>query len=260
MSDHWNPDDPDATRVVYDLSMWSFDQQAELAAELAEAEVPHAWNGSDLMVPEECEAAADGVINAVEARLGIVYDVSAGHAHDNPSAASVGLTPGQPVTEYELDEWSDHQRELLGRAFTRQSIPFRWVDDVVLVHTDDEDVVEALMDMVENGEVGLSEALGEHDDGDDDERLPFETLTVFFLAGDRLRRDPLDADGLEQLLEAVDAAESERPPYGVDLRLWKRVCELADELAGALVDDEIPDEDAAMDIAAELHDLLRPYI
>ena len=28
----WNPNDPDATRVYYDLSAWTFDQQAELAA------------------------------------------------------------------------------------------------------------------------------------------------------------------------------------------------------------------------------------
>jgi len=259
VSDHWNPNDPDATRVVYDLSMWSFDQQAELAAELAEAEVPHAWDGSDLLVPEEFEAAADGVVNTVEARLGIVYDGAAGEARDNPAAEPIDITDGEPATEYDLDEWPESDREVLARAFTRQGIPFRWSGQVLAVHTADEDVVEALMDMVENGEVGLAEALDEEADADDD-RLPFETLTVFFLAGDRLRRDPLDANGLEQLLEAVDAAESERPPYGVDVRLWKRVCELADELAGALVDDDTPDEDAAMDIAEELHDLLRPYI
>ena len=36
MTDDWNPNDPDATRVHYDLAMWSFDQQAELASDLAE--------------------------------------------------------------------------------------------------------------------------------------------------------------------------------------------------------------------------------
>ena len=34
----WNPDDPDAVRVHYDLSAWTFDQQAELAAAMADAE------------------------------------------------------------------------------------------------------------------------------------------------------------------------------------------------------------------------------
>ena len=111
--------------------------------------------------------------------------------------------------------------------------------------------------MVENGEVGQAD---DPEDLEGDDRLPFEILSVFFLAGERLRRDPLDAGGLEQLLEAVDATEAERPPYGVDPRLWTRVCELADELTGALVDEDTPDEDLAMEVAEELHDLLRPYI
>ena len=61
VTDDWNPNDPDATRVVYDLSAWSFDQQAELASELAEAEVPHTWDGSDLMVPVAAEQARHAV-------------------------------------------------------------------------------------------------------------------------------------------------------------------------------------------------------
>ena len=110
--------------------------------------------------------------------------------------------------------------------------------------------------MIENGEFGVGD-----DDGDEEaDQLPFETLTTFFLVGERLQRNPLDADGLEQLLEAVELADVRRPPYGVDLRLWQRTCALADELAAALADEVEPDADAAMDVARELYDLLRPYI
>ena len=35
---------------------------------------------------------------------------------------------------------------------------------------------------------------------------------------------------------------------------------LADDLAGALVDEDEPDHDEAMALPAELHDLLRPFI
>ena len=73
MSDDWNAADPDSPRVIYDLGMWSFDQQAELAAELAEAEIPHSWDGAELVVPEAFETAADSTISLVEERLGIVY-------------------------------------------------------------------------------------------------------------------------------------------------------------------------------------------
>ena len=256
MSDDWNAADPDSPRVLYDLGMWSFDQQAELAAELAEAEIPHSWDGAELVVPEAFEAAADSTISLVEERLGIVYNPDAGEPHDDPAAAPIDITSGAPTTEYDLEEWSEAGREAVGRALTRQGHPFRWDGDLLLVHTDDEDVVEALLDMVENGEFGLQAFA----DDEGAERLPFETLTTFFLAGDRLRRDPLDADGLEQLLDAVELADPDRPPYGVDIRLWHRTCELADELTGALVDDDELDHETAMAAADELHGLLRPYI
>ena len=256
MSEEWNPNDPDATRVLYDLSFWSFDQQAELAAELAEADVPHTWDGAELVVPESHEALADSTITRVEERLGIIYDAEAPEPTDNPAAQPIDITEGVATTEYDLSEWVEGDRQSLTRALTRQEIPYRWEDDVLLVHTDNEAVAESLMDLIESGEFAA------HPDDIDDEvdRLPFETLTTFFLAGERLQRNALDADGLEQLLLAVDVADETRPPYGVDLRLWQRTCELADDLAGALTDQDEPDHDEAMALAAELHDLLRPFI
>jgi hypothetical protein len=130
---------------------------------------------------------------------------------------------------------------------------------VLLVRTTDEALIESLLDQVEAGDDVELDA-DEADVHADDDRLPFETLTTFFLAGERLKRNPLDADGLEDLLAAVEVAEPERPPFGVEPHLWERTCALADELAGALVDDDVPDEQAAQEIAEALHDLLRPYI
>ena len=276
MSEDWNPDDPDATRVLYDLGRWSFDQQAELAAELAEAEVPHTWDGSELVVPESHEALADSTITRVEERLGIVYDDTAEPAHDTPSAQPIDIADGVAATEYDLGDWPEGDRQSITRALTRQQIPYRWEDDLLLVTTEHEAIAESLMDMIEKGEFathgddldfdldgGKKHRGGRQRDDDGDqsgERLPFETLTTFFLAGQRLQKNPLDADGLEQLLQATEVAEPTRPPYGVDIRLWQRTCELADELADALVDGDEPDHDAAVAVAAELHDLLRPYI
>ena len=95
--------------------------------------------------------------------------------------------------------------------------------------------------------------------GDADE-LPFETLTTFFLAAERLQRNTLDADGLEQLLDARRGRRARASPYGVEMSLWQQTCELADELAGALVDADEPDHEAAMAVAIDLHDLLRPFV
>nr|MBA2321499.1 ComF family protein [Deltaproteobacteria bacterium] len=71
--------------------------------------------------------------------------------------------------------------------------------------------------------------------GEDAGQLPFETLTTFFLAGERLQKNPLDADGLEELLAATEVADPASPPYGVQPRLWEQTCALAERLADALV-------------------------
>jgi hypothetical protein len=260
VTDDWNPNDPDATQVHYDLAMWSFDQQAELASDLAEAEIPHSWDGTELVVPESAESAADAVITATEERLGITYDedgaaLQAGGDDDVPLPAVVPLADLDATTEYDLADWPEPDRDALTRALTRQGHPFRWEEQVLLVRTADESLVESLLDLVEAGETEM-----DMDAGDDDDPLPFETLTTFFLAGERLKKHPLDADGLEELLAAIDVAEPTKPPFGVEPRLWFRTCELADELAGALVDDDVPDEETAQIVAEQLHDLLRPYI
>jgi len=257
VTDDWNPNDPDATQVQYDLSAWTFEQMAELAAELADAAVPHSWDGNELIVPESAEEETDDIIARVEMRMGI-----ASSAETEIVREPVPLPDDAPSTEYDLAEWEDDERELVTKNLVDRGLPFRWEEDVLLVGTDDEELVESILDEVENDEgVDLEEG-DDDDDGEepDADRLPFETLTTFFLAGDRLQKNPLDADGLEQLLSATAVADPERPPYGVDRRLWQRMCELADELAAALVDGDEPDVVETQAVASELHDLLRPYV
>ena len=249
MTDEWNPNDPEATRVHYDLSSWTFEQTAELAAALADEDVPHAWDGDELLVPEEVEERTDDIIALVEMRLGI--------AGDNETREPIALADDADAVEYDLEDWNEGERKRVTALLVARGVAFRWEDDVLLVSTDEEELVDAILDEVEAGDDVEDDA--ELDDADGD-RLPFETLTTFFLAGERLQRNPLDADGLEQLLQATDVADPDRPPYGVDKRLWTRTCELADELAAALVDGDEPDTEETQAVAAELHDLLRPYV
>jgi len=261
VSDDWNPNDPDASNVMYDLSRWSFDQQAELAAELAEAGVPHTWDGSELVVPETHEAAADSTVTRVEARLGIVYegddgDAGVGAAQGRSAAeAPIDIPAGAASTEYDLEDWAESDRQSITNALTAQKIPYRWEDDLLLVSTEHETAAESLMDTIEAGEFAMLPS----DDAAPDE-LPFETLTTFFLAAERLQRNTRDADGLEQLLDALEVADPERRPYGVELTLWLKTCELADALASALVDADEPDHETATAVATDLHDLLRPFV
>lgn len=249
MIDDWNPNDPDAVRVHYDLGSWTFDQQAELAAELAEAGIPHAWwTDTELVVPEEAEEAADAVVEAVEERLNI--------GTPELGTAPVALAEGEPTTEYDLGDWSREERDAVTTMLVESELAHGWEGSVLLVPTAAETAVDAILDLVERGDYTVDHG----DSGDERVELPFETLTTFFLAGDRLRRNTLDADGLEQLLAATEVADPSRPPYGVEVRLWRESCALADRLADALVGGDQPDHDTAAAVANQLHDLLRPYV
>lgn len=268
----WNPLDPDATRIYYDLSSWSIDHRAELAAEMADAEIPHAWDETEVMVPEESEQAADLLIEVVETRLGIVSASDADTADalatgERGDAGSgplpIALAADAATTEYGLEEWPEGDLAALTHALTGAEIPFRWEKRVLLVSTDDEEVVDALLDEIETGEyvdVDVEADARQGEEDGDGGPLPFETLTTFFLAGERLHRNPLDADGLEELLAATEVADPVNPPYGVQPKLWEQTCALAERLADALAAEDGPQEQEAMAIAGELHDLLRPYV
>ena len=210
----WNPNDPDATRVYYDLTAWSFDQQAELASAMAMAEIPHAWEGTELMVPDESEDAADVLIAEVEERLGIQHeDVPLG-----TGAAPVELAEGVPTTEFDLADWSPAEHEAVSHALADAGIAFRWDAGLLLVGTDDEEVVDTLLDEIESGENADVLAASSRDGAVDEASA--EVLATFFLAAERLRREPLDADGIEHLMRALDEADADVPPFGVTPRMW----------------------------------------
>jgi hypothetical protein len=248
----WNPNDPDAARVFYDLSRWTFDQQAELAAALADAEIPHGWDGTELVVPEDVEDAADLLIADVEARLGI----PSADVDDEAfvPAVPIELVDDADTTEYDLGEWEPGERQSLTHALTGARVPFRWEGAVVLVSTSDEAVVDALLDDIEAGEYADTAT------GDGAREAAPELLTQLFLAAERLRGNPLDPDGIEQLERVIEEIDPDLPPFGVTPRLWSDACELAEQVVDALVVEDGPDEEAAQEAAEQLHDLLRPSV
>lgn len=244
----FDPNDPDAVIVHYELHDWAPEDQAELAAALAEQGIAHSWGEpNELLVPESAELLTDEVIARMEELLGV------GLGATQPDT----LGADEPSVEYSLDEWPDEDRQAIAAVIEQGGIRHRWEDHVLVVAADDEATVDEVLNAVERGEVIGDDAI----EGDDETpELPFETLTTFFLAGDRLARSALDADGLAHLLSAVDVADPANPPYGVERGLWQRACALADSLAGALADQDEPDVVAAEGLAAQLRDLLRTSV
>src|SRR5215831_14641418 len=138
MNDPANPVNPlqlpEEEQVVYELGGWSFDLQAEAAEVLAESQIPHAWDGTDLVVHLDWEQMVDELLDAVE------------------RGATGTVDEDDDELVYELDEWSAEDREALVAKLAEAGVAHRWEGDdeaTLVVAPADEAVVEALLDGVE---------------------------------------------------------------------------------------------------------------
>ncbi len=142
----WNPLDPDFENVFYDLSSWTTDQQAELTASLARAEIPHAWVELELVVPAELEETMDSLFDRLEKELGI-----------GTPAVSGGVDDDDDVTEYELDEYTIAERRELTELLVLNRITHRWKEDTLIVPTAAEAIVDGLLDNFDSGDVVIED-------------------------------------------------------------------------------------------------------
>lgn len=233
----WDPTDPDCVKVLYDLSDWTIDQQAEVSAMLAELAVPHAWEGFEVAVPPEFEERVDDAFEVLERRLG----------RQGPQGVSE-LGDEDPAVEYDLADWTPAQRSTLVRAVADAGIPHRVEGELLVVAADAEDVVDELLDAVESGDVMLLD----EDDGSE----PVVSMAEVFTLADRLMREPGDERGRALLVTAADL-DPERPPFGVALGTWRSIVAGIAEIAEAL---DAADEIGVVDGAQRLRGLVRPFV
>ncbi len=125
----WDPKDPDAPTVRYDLDDWSLDERVELVALLAEADIRHDWDGTELLVPADRESDVDSIIEEVE---------------DDEEAAPRSLQ-GE-LEEFEIDGWTSADRMEFAALLVERGIGHRWEDDLLIVGVDDADSVDDLLD------------------------------------------------------------------------------------------------------------------
>lgn len=152
----WNPLDPDFENVFYDLSAWTSDQQAELTASLAQADVPHGWVETELVVPAEFEDIMDTLFDRLEKELGI-----------GKLAVEGGVDEDDDVTEYELDDYSVAERREISENLIARRITHRWLDTTLIVPTPAEPMVDDLLDEFDGGDVTFEDV--DRADADTDE-------------------------------------------------------------------------------------------
>jgi hypothetical protein len=243
-ADPANPLDlPEEEQVVYELAGWSFDLQAEAAEVLAESQIPHAWDGTDLVVHIDWEPTVDELLDAVE------------------RGATGTVDESDDELVYELDEWPVEDRDTLVGKLDEYGVAHRWEgESTLVVRPGDEATVEALLDGVE-----FPDALPVVEVAEEDEAVvaaeetSFEVLSSLFLAADRLKGNPLDAEGIGDLSDALEEADPDVPPFGIVPGLWREAVERGSRLADTLADDDDRSPEVA-EQAAELQALLRPYV
>jgi hypothetical protein len=239
----FDPNDDSIVKVHYDVEAWTYGQQAELSEAMAQGLVPHAWEGSELVVPETYEAKVDAIFERLEQELGpfpILLDVDA------------------ESTEFGLDEWSAADRKVLSEALVDSEVPHRWEGTSVLVAADAEDAVDDLLDAIEGGEL-----MSADDSGADEP--PEGVLSTIFLAVDKLAKDPLDAKSRTALIELNDVIDAKHPPYALAPRTWAGAVAGVDRIVARVRADAGPEGSAGEDsdvieLAQELRSLLRPFV
>ncbi len=231
----WNPNDPDTVKVHYDVSGWSLDQRAELAEALAEADLAHVWEDTEVVIPEELEAEVDTLFARLEEVLG---------------PFPVPLDVDDPGVEYVLDEWPAPDRQTLAQALVEAEIPHRWDGPTVVVATDAEASVDDLLDGIEQGTLVLAGVDGGAPDG---------ALDALFAAADRLARDADDRTGRADLNDLLPRLEPTATPYGMAVATWTRIIDAGQALLD-LTDDETSSSSDIIGAAQELRSLVRQYV
>ena len=87
----FDPNDPDVVKVHYDVSGWNFDQRAELSEALAEAELPHVWEGDEVIIPDFSFPATANVV-AQQGATPVFVDISLHDFGMNPDLVEAAIT------------------------------------------------------------------------------------------------------------------------------------------------------------------------
>ena len=118
------------------------DERADVVVALAQAEVPHAWDGDELVVPQEQEEVVEDILDELEEQM---------DANDDEETAD------DNITEYELDEWTESERKQLCDMLDNLDIGYRWDGTVLLVPVGVETVVDSCLDSIDSRGVEFTE-------------------------------------------------------------------------------------------------------
>ena len=155
---------------------------------------------------------------------------------------------------FELADWTDADRTLLGEKLTAGGITHEWENGDLVVADADADQAEEAIEAVEYPDelpADTGEAPPAANEG------TYEEMSALFVAADRLQHDPEDPVIGAEFDTAAEAVAESGPPYGIDAQVWQQVQELANNVCDQLDD---ADADVIARDAAALRQLLSRYV
>lgn len=228
--------------ISYDLDDWSEIERQAITDRLREAGVPHGWEGARLLIAAVDEAVVENILDIVE-----------GEAADGDEGTEP-LDADRDQIAYDVSELDDESLDALVETFTAGGIAFAWGDDELYVYADDEEAVDAAFDAAQH-----PDEIAPEDDEPTAGAASADLLGDVFVAADRLQHDGDDGDGTASLLGIAVTIDDLDPPYGMNARVWERVCAGVGELADLLAADTL-DQEKVMASARELRATLRPLV
>jgi hypothetical protein len=155
---------------------------------------------------------------------------------------------------FELADWNDADRALLGEKLTAGGITHEWEDGDLVVADADADRAEEAIEAVEYPDELPADAA---DAEPAENEGSYEVMSALFVAADRLQHDPDDPVVGAEFETAAETAGASGPPYGIDAQVWQQVQELAANVCDQL--DEADADVIARD-AGTLRQLLSRYV
>jgi hypothetical protein len=250
-------DSAEVAQLGYELDEWDGNGRVLLDQLLTGQGIVHVWEGTTLVVRAADEDAVDILIEQVEAA-------------DLPE-----LDPDRAQVVYELEGWSEERRAALVEALVEEALPHALdEDDDLVVHEDDEEQIEDILDRIDTASASRSAPDEDEDEdereGEDDDEAADETdeddglaaqdaMSELFVAADRLMHDPDDHEGVLSLGDAARMVESLGLPYGFAPAVWKDITARAVALRELLEAVET-DDDEVIEAATGLRTVLRQYV
>jgi len=240
-------------QVAYELGDWDAQSRVLLGQLLTGESIIHVWEAGTLVIRADDEERVDDLVEQVEVT-------------NQPT-----LDAEKEQVVYQLEDWPEEKADALATSLGEAGIPFGFDESGdLVVHEEDEERVEPIMDQVDlnfslDGDAIADDDEDEDDDegGDDDGLATQDALGEVFVAADRLMHDAKDKDGVLGLVNGANAVAKLRLPYGFAPAVWADIQDrsgaLRDVLEGPADADE-GDDDAIKESARELRDVLRQYV